>query len=40
MSRKLWYLVAGYALTVAFALSLQFLPPVIPIMKTSLNMTA
>lgn len=40
MNRKLWYLVAGYALTVAFALSLQFLPPVIPIMKTSLGMTA
>ncbi|MHB8106415.1 MAG: MFS transporter [Candidatus Cryosericum sp.] len=39
MNRKLWYLVAGYALTVAFALALQFLPPVIPIMKTSLGMT-
>jgi len=40
MNRKLWYLAAGYALTVAFALSLQFLPPVIPVMKTSLGMTA
>ena len=40
MNRKLWYLAAGYALTVAFALSLQFLPPVIPVMKTSLDMTA
>ena len=40
MNRKLWYLVAGYALTVAFALSLQFLPPIIPAMKTTLSMTA
>jgi predicted MFS family arabinose efflux permease len=40
MNRKLWYLVAGYALTVAFGLSLQFLPPVIPVMKTTLSMTA
>jgi predicted MFS family arabinose efflux permease len=39
MNKKQWYLVAGYALTVAFALALQFLPPVIPIMKTSLGMT-
>lgn len=40
MNRKMWYLVAGYALTVAFALSLQFLPPVIPVMKETLGMTA
>ncbi len=40
MNRKLRYLVAGYALTVAFALSLQFLPPTIPVLKTSLGMTA
>lgn len=40
MNRKLWYLVAGYALTVAFSLSLQFLPPVIPVMKRTLSMTA
>lgn len=40
MNRKLLYLVAGYALTVAFALSLQFLPPIIPVMKTTLSMTA
>ena len=40
MNRKLWYLVAGYVLTVAFGLSLQFLPPVIPVMKTTLSMTA
>jgi predicted MFS family arabinose efflux permease len=40
MNRKLLYLVAGYALTVAFALSLQFLPPIIPAMKTTLSMTA
>jgi predicted MFS family arabinose efflux permease len=39
MNKKQWYLAAGYALTVAFALALQFLPPVIPIMKTSLGMT-
>jgi predicted MFS family arabinose efflux permease len=39
MNRKLWYLAAGYALTVAFALSLQFLPPVIPLMKANLGMT-
>ncbi len=32
--------VAGYALTVAFSLSLQFLPPVIPVMKRTLSMTA
>jgi predicted MFS family arabinose efflux permease len=40
VNRKLWYLVAGYALTVAFSLSLQFLPPVIPVMKRTLSMTA
>ena len=40
MNRKLWYLVAGYVLTVAFGLSLQFLPPIIPVMKTTLSMTA
>jgi predicted MFS family arabinose efflux permease len=40
MNRKLWYLVAGYVLTVAFGLSLQFLPPVIPVMKKTLSMTA
>ena len=39
MNKKQWYLAAGYALTVAFALALQFLPPVIPIMKTSFGMT-
>src|SRR5450756_3042481 len=40
MNRKLRYLVAGYALTVAFALAFQFLPPVIPVMKKTLSMTA
>jgi NNP family nitrate/nitrite transporter-like MFS transporter len=40
MNRKLQYLVVGYALTVAFGLSLQFLPPVIPVMKATLSMTA
>jgi ACS family hexuronate transporter-like MFS transporter len=40
MNKKLWYLAAGYVLTVAFSLSLQFLPPVIPVMKSSLGMTA
>src|SRR5664280_3805798 len=40
MNRKLWYLVAGYVLTVAVGLSLQFLPPIIPVMKTTLSMTA
>jgi ACS family hexuronate transporter-like MFS transporter len=40
MKRKLWYLVAGYALTVAFSLSLQFLPPVIPVMKASLGISS
>ena len=40
MKTKLQYLVVGYALTVAFGLSLQFLPPVIPVMKATLSMTA
>jgi ACS family hexuronate transporter-like MFS transporter len=40
MNRKLQYLVAGYALTVAFALAFQFLPPVIPVMKKTFSMTA
>ena len=40
MNKKTWYLAAGYALTVAFALALQFLPPVIPVMKQTLSMTA
>jgi predicted MFS family arabinose efflux permease len=40
VNRKLWYLVVGYALTVAFGLSLQFLPPIIPVLKTTLSMTA
>ncbi len=40
MNKKLWYLAAGYALTVAFSLSLQFLPPIIPVMKSRLDMTA
>jgi ACS family hexuronate transporter-like MFS transporter len=40
MNRKLQYLIAGYALTVAFALAFQFLPPVIPVMKKTLSMTA
>lgn len=40
MNKKLWYLAAGYALTVAFSLSLQFLPPVIPVMKTSLGISS
>jgi len=40
MNRRLWYLVVGYALTIAFGLSLQFLPPIIPVMNTTLSMTA
>ena len=40
MKTKLGYLAAGYGLTVAFALALQFLPPVIPVMRGSLGMSA
>ena len=40
MKTNLGYLAAGYGLTVAFALALQFLPPVIPVMRTSLGMSA
>jgi NNP family nitrate/nitrite transporter-like MFS transporter len=40
MKSKMVFLVAGYALTVSFALSLQFLPPIIPELRTTLRMTA
>jgi predicted MFS family arabinose efflux permease len=39
MNKKLWYLVAGYGLTVAFGISLQFLPPTIPVMRQTLSIT-
>ena len=40
MKTKLGYLAAGYGLTVAFSLALQFLPPVIPVLRTSLGISA
>ncbi len=39
MNKKLWYLVTGYALTMAFGISLQFLPPTIPVMRQTLSIT-
>ena len=39
MNKKLWYLVTGYALTIAFGISLQFLPPTIPVMRQTLSIT-
>ncbi|MEN6387626.1 MAG: MFS transporter [Candidatus Cryosericum sp.] len=39
MNRKLWYLVAGYGLTIAFGIALQFLPPTIPVMRQTLNIS-
>jgi len=39
MNKKLWYLVAGYGLTIAFGIALQFLPPTIPVMRQTLNIS-